>query len=73
MLCDHPEKQEEDNHKYMHILTFMVGGSGPPESKNRFKQETIEKSNEKPTVPTQGQNYSKVTLHTKTFPPIPIM
>jgi hypothetical protein len=36
------------------------------------KQETIQKSNEKPTVPTQVQNYSKVTLHTKTFPTIPI-
>jgi hypothetical protein len=38
-----------------------------------FKQETIQKLNEKPTFPTQGQNYSKVTLHTKTFPTIPIM
>jgi hypothetical protein len=38
-----------------------------------IKQETIQKSNEKPTVPTQGQTYSKVTLHTKTFPTIPIM
>jgi hypothetical protein len=37
------------------------------------KQETIQKSNEKPTVPTQGQNYSKVTLHTKTFSTMPIM
>jgi hypothetical protein len=31
---------------------------------NVYKQETIQKSNEKPTVPTQGQNYSKVPLHT---------
>jgi hypothetical protein len=28
----------------------------------QIKQETIQKSNEKPKVPTQGQNYSKVTL-----------
>jgi hypothetical protein len=37
------------------------------------KQETIQKSNEKPAVLTHGQNYSKVTLHTKTFPTIPII
>jgi hypothetical protein len=30
--------------------------------KRRREQETIQKSNEKPIVPTQGQNYSKVTL-----------
>jgi hypothetical protein len=41
--------------------------------KLKMKQESIQKSNEKPTVTTQGQNYSKVTLHTKTFPTIPIM
>jgi hypothetical protein len=41
--------------------------------KNKSRQETIQKSNEKPTVPTQGQNYSEVTLHTKTFPTKPIM
>jgi hypothetical protein len=39
----------------------------------QVQQETIQKSNEKPTVSTQGQNYSKVTLHTKTFPTMPIM
>jgi hypothetical protein len=33
-----------------------------------FKQETIQKSNEKPTISTLGQNYSKVTQRTKTFP-----
>jgi DDE superfamily endonuclease len=33
-----------------------------------LEQESIQKSNEKPTVPipTQGHNYFKVTLHTKT-------
>jgi hypothetical protein len=36
----------------------------------QLKQETIQKSHEKSTYPTQGQNYS---LHTKTFPTIPIM
>jgi hypothetical protein len=40
-------------------------------TKLKRKQETIQKSNEKPTVPTQGQNYSKVTLHTKAFLIIP--
>jgi hypothetical protein len=37
------------------------------------QQETIQKSNKQPTVPAQGQNYSKVTLHSKTFPTIPII
>jgi hypothetical protein len=41
--------------------------------KNQIKQEMLRNSNEKPTVPTQGQNYSKINQHTKIFPTIPIM
>jgi hypothetical protein len=53
--------------------TYIQKNEKIENKQNKLEQETIQKSDEKPIVPTQGQNYSKVTLHTKTFLTIPIM
>jgi hypothetical protein len=70
-----PKELKKQNHlnKGKGILEILIIEISTNLSANTLKQETIQKSNEKPAVPTQSQNYSEVTLHTKTFPTIPIM
>jgi hypothetical protein len=44
---------------------FLVAIFDPNMKPTHFKQETIQKSNEKHTVPTQGQDLSKDTNYAK--------